>query len=349
MIGRIVLLATLWPFALWADSAISGTLRAWFRDGTCIEFATSSSGSNTPTQTSGSVITDSTNTIHRVIVDAAGNVVFAYDVEASRIPNTDEYQIRIRPVPRELAGPSYWLGPGDRVMVNVSRIDSTTQVVRPDGTITVTMAGQMKVAGQTLEAAAAAITERLKPHLVDPKVSVSVVEARRVPTVSAPRNFPPLRPGMAATLEMLRNPSTGEKIVDVLRPLNEPPPSSGSQTPAAAGGDGFVLGDLKIAVDGHDFAVATGATLTGASARIYLPGIGAYYLALDRTPGFVQAGRASREKLWFEVDGKKVEIAGKGNVLRSGDSRAVWVKFDARYRPKGDDPREVHVTTFGGR
>jgi hypothetical protein len=83
MTKSILWMAVLVPSALTADPS-NENLHAWYADGTCVEFYSESTGSTTPTSTSGSVIVDNTNTVHRVVKDARGNVLFAYDVVARR-------------------------------------------------------------------------------------------------------------------------------------------------------------------------------------------------------------------------------------------------------------------------
>ena len=83
MTKSILWMAVLVPSALAADAGHEN-LHAWYTDGTCVEFYSESTGSTTPTSTSGSVIVDNTNTVHRVVKDARGNVLFAYDVVARR-------------------------------------------------------------------------------------------------------------------------------------------------------------------------------------------------------------------------------------------------------------------------
>ena len=266
MTKSILWMAVLVPSAL-AAGAGNENLHAWYADGTCVEFFSESTGSTTPTSTSGSVIVDNTNTVHRVVKDARGNVLFAYDVVARRAAGLkDTFAVQIRP--------------------------------------------------------AGAYTKGM---------------AR---TVSAIRDFPSVKLGEAVKVDILQNPATGEKIYDVLRPSDDPLPST--PTPSVVG-DEFVLGDMQIVIDGEKFAWQTGATASGAAARIYVPGHGAYFLSVTDAPGFHEAAHANREKLTFHLDHEHVEITLQKNVLSKSASHVVWVKHDATFAAA--DPKSMEVMT----
>jgi len=115
----------------------------------------------------------------------------------------------------------------------------------------------------------------------------------------------------------------------VLRPSGDPLPSTSTQTALT---DEFVLGDMQIVIEGEKFQWATGATTSGAAARIYVPGHGAYFLSLTDTPGFHEAAHANREKLNFQLDHEPVEITLQKNVLSKSASHVVWVKHDGNRR-----------------
>lgn len=77
-----------------------------------------------------------------------------------------------------LAQPDYRIAPGDIIGVSVWRSpELTTKVpVRPDGKISVPLAGELQAAGQTPLDLAAAIESALQPFVQVPKVSVIVEE-----------------------------------------------------------------------------------------------------------------------------------------------------------------------------
>lgn len=72
----------------------------------------------------------------------------------------------------------YRIGIGDGLDIRVWRNPdlSVTVPVRPDGKISVPLAGDLMVGGQTPEEVAAMITERLSTYIRDPNVTVIVTE-----------------------------------------------------------------------------------------------------------------------------------------------------------------------------
>src|SRR6056297_2519352 len=72
----------------------------------------------------------------------------------------------------------YRIGIGDGLDIRVWRNEdlSVTVPVRPDGKISVPLAGDLMVGGSTPEEVSAIITERLSTYIRDPNVTVIVTE-----------------------------------------------------------------------------------------------------------------------------------------------------------------------------
>jgi len=79
---------------------------------------------------------------------------------------------------------SYIIGIGDQLQISVWHEHdlSLTVAVRPDGEITMPLLNDIYVVGQTPKQLAAVITERLKPFVNEPQVTVSVssIQSRKV-------------------------------------------------------------------------------------------------------------------------------------------------------------------------
>jgi protein involved in polysaccharide export with SLBB domain len=96
---------------------------------------------------------------------------------------------------------NYKLGTGDHIRIQVfNEEDLTVEAALTDaGTIAYPFLGEIKVAGMTIGQLANYITQQLKgPYLVDPKVSVSVMEYRGFfiyGEVEKPGNYP-YQPGL---------------------------------------------------------------------------------------------------------------------------------------------------------
>jgi polysaccharide biosynthesis/export protein len=86
----------------------------------------------------------------------------------------------VSPAPSDL----YRIGVGDQLQISVWHEHdlSLNVVVRPDGVITMPLLNDLYVVGQTPKELAATITEKLKPFINEPQVTVSVVaiQSRKV-------------------------------------------------------------------------------------------------------------------------------------------------------------------------
>jgi polysaccharide biosynthesis/export protein VpsN len=95
----------------------------------------------------------------------------------------------------------YRLGPGDQIKISVLHEDNLSMEVRlsEQGTISYPMLGQIDVGGKTTREVEAIITNGLNgKYLIDPKVSVNIVEFRKFfvgGAVRGPGGFP-FAPGM---------------------------------------------------------------------------------------------------------------------------------------------------------
>jgi polysaccharide export outer membrane protein len=136
------------------------------------------------------------------------------------------------PPPEEDAG--YLLQPGDVVNVSVWKEPDLTSelLVRPDGAITLPLAGQIDAAGHTVSEVRSTIDARLRKYIPDPAVTVTLKQALGnqifvLGKVNRPGNYPIPRP------------------VDVVQALS----LAGGTTPFAAVNDIRVLrreGDKQI-------------------------------------------------------------------------------------------------------
>ncbi len=83
-------------------------------------------------------------------------------------------------LPATFANPSYVLGPGDQININVFEYEEFTgaKVVLPDGTINLPLIGTVKAANLTTEELAVELTARLQSWVVNPVVNVTVTKLR---------------------------------------------------------------------------------------------------------------------------------------------------------------------------
>jgi hypothetical protein len=252
-------------------------LRAYFLDGTGVEFEQEATGS-TVLALHGGGLAVSDEGIERVVPDKEGNILYAYFIEAWASPQSGAVTIRIKPLNKETeASLRSHPGPGW--------------------------------------------------HATGP-----------IGTVAGVREFPGVRKGQAVRLEILYNPSTGEKIYDILRPSTDVSPENAGHmgAEAALAGEEFSFREIALAVNGQKTAAPAG-WLTGAAARLYLPGHGAYFLSTYQPKTahvFRRIVYADRHNLEFAIDGDFIRVTSNGNVLTRSESGIVWVYHDPQYQPE---------------
>jgi polysaccharide biosynthesis/export protein len=91
-------------------------------------------------------------------------------------PKVPTYDYASEPDPRKL---EYTLGVGDGLNINVWEQPnfSTTATIRPDGTITMPLIGDLKAAGETPSSLREAIKARLADFLKNSEVTIAVTES----------------------------------------------------------------------------------------------------------------------------------------------------------------------------
>jgi hypothetical protein len=257
-------------------------LRASFPDGTGLEIFTETTGASQIDIGGEMGIGPGVghqDLVNRVVVDLAKNILFVYNLEASRGPRPDTVMIRIEPI--SAATEEYML----------KRAASR---------------------GQTFQGG----------HL---------------PTVAGVREFAAVKMGEAVALDILYNPSTGEKIFDVLRPI--PPPRPGTMSVSSAPAlETIALKDVAIRVNGRALS-APASLMIGAAVRIDIPGHGTYVVAAyaphETSPnaGFFAIAHADGKTLNWAMGGDRVEITSSTNVLTQSGKGVLWVSHDPHYQP----------------
>jgi len=165
----------------------------------------------------------------------------------------------------------------------------------------------------------------------EPDVYVTVRSARRVyPTISAPREFPSVRFGEAVQLDILFNPSTGEKIFDVIQPIVVP---AEKLHPNPAHEMSFER--VRVSVNGTVVREPHNAWAIGTAAKITLPKLGTVYLVVNPSTQypFEPVGRVDGTRLTFPVGNDIVEVMSRSNILKTQESGTVWIYRDASAKP----------------
>jgi hypothetical protein len=257
-------------------------LHASFPDGTGLEIFSETTGSSQIDFEGEMGIgpgVGSQDLVNRVVRDQADNIVFAYNIEASRgaSPNT--------------------------VMIRIEPISAATE------------AGMLKY-----------WASRGKPY-----------SGAHFPTVSGVREFPAVKIGEAVALDILYNPSTGEKVFDVLRPI--PASASHMQVTVVPAPETISLKDIAIRVNGRTMS-APASWMIGYAVRIDLPHHGTWVVAAsdphEASPDhpFAAIAHADGKTLRWEMDGDRVEITSGTNVLTLFGKGVLWVNHDPHYQPE---------------
>ncbi len=143
---------------------------------------------------------------------------------------------------------------------------------------------------------------------------VFVPAGARIPTLAGLREFAAVKSGEAVKVDILYNPTTGEKIYDVLQPWSSP-------------ADEFRFDDLRVRVNSVLQTSLASTSLRGTWLLVHVPAGGEYVLALEPVAGygFEQTARVEGDRLSFQGDGQTIELVSRGNILSQADSRPVWV------------------------
>jgi len=143
---------------------------------------------------------------------------------------------------------------------------------------------------------------------------VFVTAGGHIPTLAAAREFPEVKSGVAVMVDILYNPTTGEKIYDVLRPMK-------------AIDDSLAFEECRVMVNGALLEQVTVPLTHGNSALLHVPGRGDYFLALEPISGhpFEKTGRVERDRLFIKENGETIELLSTGNILKKAESRDIWV------------------------
>ncbi len=176
---------------------------------------------------------------------------------------------------------------------------------------------------------------RIEPLTAEMEKSIGKSAGTRTPTVAATREFPDVAIGQAVALDILYNPSTGEKVYDVLRPI--PGSSSVMSVDTLPATETIALNRVALRVNGR--TVAAPASLTvGAAIRIDIPHHGTYVIAASEphetsNHSFAPIAHADGKTLSWTTGGDHFEITSEANVLTQAEKGALWVFHDPRFHP----------------
>jgi hypothetical protein len=240
---------------------------------------------------------DEGNTVHRVVMDRAGNVVFGYDLIVEATDEPHRFRVTARP-----------LG---------ANFERTLRARRTS------------VSQNTPSANGAAGTQA----------------SQVIPTLAREAAPQLLEDGDTVELDLLVNPKTGVRVVDVIRVATDRARLWQAQP------RDFTLDSVEIAVSDPRLVV-NGAMLqsvraqrsvSGALVWFYVPGRGRFVLSLVpragydfRKIGLIEGNRAS-----FDFRGEHFEWVSSTPLVGSGGDWFAWVLFDPNYTPEVTNAEEI--------
>ena len=178
-----------------------------------------------------------------------------------------------------------------------------------------------------------------KTRHIHPDYSAAILSRASVPQV--------IDDGDAFALDVLVNPQTGGKIVDLVQvsfdqsklreaPVSESPPRD------------YTLADVELNISNYKLLVngemVAGARRTGGCAGplvwFHLPGKGRFIFSLTPHPGydFRKVAAIEHNKISFNWDGTRYEWFSSSPIIGNGGNWNLWVTRDADYIPELYDP-----------
>ena len=220
---------------------------------------------------------DERNTIHRVLLDGEGNVIFGYDLVVEPSERARQFKVSVNPLSAQFE----------------QQLRARRAGARP---------------------------------------------AAPVPTLPRPAAPQTLDDGDAFTLDLLVNPQTGVRVVDVVKVAFDR-----ARLWQAAPRD-FTLDSVEMAVRDHRLLlngalVAGGRAARGASGALlwfYVPGRGRFILSLVPRAGydFRKVALVEGNRISFDFRGDRYEWVSSAPVVGSGGDWHAWLLHDPDYTPE---------------
>jgi len=175
-------------------------------------------------------------------------------------------------------------------------------------------------------------TELAEMQMVDP--SWTPIPLLKYPLV------PDVRAGDTVAIDLLENPTTGQKVVDYLVFKRSNPPAASEVSPL---GDlsltevELQLENFRISVNGTvlDTSTRLGGSISGAALWFYLPERGRFVMSLVPNPklGFYRAGEVSNRSLTFTEGRERYDIQSTSRIVPAWGRFNLYVLHDPKWRP----------------
>ena len=153
---------------------------------------------------------------------------------------------------------------------------------------------------------------------------------------------PDVRAGDSVAIDLLENPTTGQKVVDyfVFKRSNAVAATSPVQDLSLADVE-LRLDDFRISVNRTvlDASTRVGGSISGAALWFYLPERGRFVMSLLPNPklGFRRAGEVTNALLSFTVGSDRYDIKSTSRIVPAGGRFNLYILHDPGWRPTGEE------------
>jgi hypothetical protein len=145
-------------------------------------------------------------------------------------------------------------------------------------------------------------------------------------------------PGERASIELLVNPKTGQKIFDVLE-IAQAPDSAGGAVGGIAGdapGNELRFSHAALWSNGVNLTPQSANAIRGNVIVLYIPGRGGFFFSRiePKGYGFQKTGSIEGGTLKFTWASQAYECVSAAPILPDDGEKQIWIFHDPQYRPK---------------
>ncbi|HEU4936325.1 MAG TPA: hypothetical protein VFT39_07730 [Vicinamibacterales bacterium] len=155
---------------------------------------------------------------------------------------------------------------------------------------------------------------------------------------------PDVRAGDSVAIDLLENPTTGQKVVDYFVFKRADATAGAELSPVrdlSLADVQLRLDDLRISVNGSvlDASTRVGGSISGAALWFYLPQRGRFVMSLVPNPklGFRRAGEVTNALLSFTDGSDRYDIKSTAPIAPASGRFNLYVLRDSKWRPSGSE------------
>ena len=157
---------------------------------------------------------------------------------------------------------------------------------------------------------------------------------------------PDVRPGDSVAIDLLENPTTGQKVVDYFVFKRSTATAAAGLSPVrdlSLADVHLRLDDFRISVNGTvlDASTRVGGNISGAVLWFYLPERGRFMMSVLPNPklGLRRAGEVTNTLLSFTDGSDRYDIKSTSRIVPAGGRYNLYVLHEPQWRPTGDESK----------